>query len=275
MHACYRDSRAATATVATMLAIHRIVGTWAREVDAYIALSHFGRRKLIDGGLPAERIFVKPNFVHPDPGPGRGDRDFALFVGRLDRQKGVETLLSAWSRIGERFDLKIVGDGPLSDRVREAAARMPSIEWRGQVSLSETYELMGQAAFVVFPPIAYESFGRVAIEAFARGAPVIASDIGPMTELIEQERTGLLCPPGDSAALADRILWAISHPAALRAMRARARAAFEERFSATRNLDLLLDVYAAAMARRAAMEGRATPGPALGSGAGAGSGRGA
>lgn len=256
VHGCYRRSRAATATVAAMLTAHRAMGTWRNAVDGYIALSQFGRRKFIEGGLPADRIFVKPNFVYPDPGPGAGGDRFALFVGRLDSQKGVETLLSAWEKIGDRVDLKIVGDGPLADRVREAASRIPSIEWLGQRTIADTYELMGRALFVVFPPIAYESFGRVIVEAFARATPVIASDIGPTTELVDDRRTGLLFPPGDAVALADRIAWAAAHDAELQAMRPRARAKFEDEFSSDSNLAMLLEIYAAAIASR---QGRAAP----------------
>src|SRR5579872_5157003 len=70
IHGCYRGSRPATAAVAAMVGIHRAGGTWRRMVDAYIAPSEFARKKLIAGGLPAERIVTKPNFVAPDPGAG-------------------------------------------------------------------------------------------------------------------------------------------------------------------------------------------------------------
>jgi glycosyltransferase involved in cell wall biosynthesis len=71
-HACYRESRPASGTVAAMLTTHRALGTWKRAVDLYIALTGFAREKFIEGGLPSEKIVVKPNFVHPDPGAGEG-----------------------------------------------------------------------------------------------------------------------------------------------------------------------------------------------------------
>ena len=88
-HACYRNSRPATAALATMLAVHRAAGTYRKQVDLYIALSEFARRKFIEGGLPQDRIVVKPNFVSPDPGAGEGRGDYALFVGRLSEEKGM------------------------------------------------------------------------------------------------------------------------------------------------------------------------------------------
>jgi hypothetical protein len=68
-HACYRDPRVQSAAVAAMVAVHQGLGTWEQKVARYMALTEFSRRKFIEGGLPAERIAVKPNFVHPDPKP--------------------------------------------------------------------------------------------------------------------------------------------------------------------------------------------------------------
>jgi len=118
VHGCYRDSRSATAAVAGMLTVHSAIGTYARMVDVYIALSQFARRKFIEGGLPAEKIVVKPNFTE-DPGIGRHASRTVLFVGRLTREKGVEDLLSAWQLVVERrpgWKLKILGDGPCRSR---------------------------------------------------------------------------------------------------------------------------------------------------------------
>src|SRR5450759_4824237 len=112
-HKCYRDSRAASATVALMLIIHRSLGTWTKTVACFIALTEFARQKFIAGGLPQDRIAVKPNFVSADP--GRKDRtgDYAIFLGRLSPEKGVRTLVSAWKQLRLSVPLVIVGEGPL------------------------------------------------------------------------------------------------------------------------------------------------------------------
>src|ERR1700681_312252 len=110
VHGCYRGSRPATAAVAAMLVIHRVGGTWRRMVDAYIAPSEFARKKLIAGGLPAERIVMKPNFVAPHPGAGSGDGGYAFFAGRLSEEKGVRTLFQAWERLGTAIPLVVAGD---------------------------------------------------------------------------------------------------------------------------------------------------------------------
>src|SRR5215475_13999890 len=111
-HNCYRGSRAASAVVAAMLATHRFLGTWHHAVDAYIALSEFSRRKFIEGGLPADKIAVKFNFAYPEPPIGDGSGGYAVYVGRLSPEKGVQTLLDAWQSLGGTVPLKIAGDGP-------------------------------------------------------------------------------------------------------------------------------------------------------------------
>jgi len=120
-HSCYRDNQAASAAVATMLTTHRLLQTWQQQVDTYIALTEFARNKLIQGGLPAAKVVIKPNFVDPDPGFGQGEGNYALFVGRLSVEKGIDVLLTAWERLGQKIPLKILGDGALAPQVSDAA----------------------------------------------------------------------------------------------------------------------------------------------------------
>jgi glycosyltransferase involved in cell wall biosynthesis len=256
VHACYRGSRGATATVAAMLAVHRQLRTWQRMVDVYVALTGFARDKLIEGGLPADKIMVKPNFVAGDPAPGTGAGGYALFVGRLSPEKGLGTVLEAWQRLGGALPLKIVGEGPLGASVEEAAAQSQGVEFLGRRSLQEVSDLMGAARFLILPSEWYEPFGRVAIEAFARGTPVFASDLGGVAELIDDGRTGRLFRPGDPGDLAEHVAWALSHPAELARMRDAARKAFETRYTAEHNYQQLMAIYRRAVADEAPAEGR-------------------
>ena len=165
-------------------------------------------RKLIQGNLPADRIVVKPNFVDPDPGAGRGRGGYAIFVGRLSPEKGLETLLDAWTRLSADLNgmpLKIVGDGPLAPTVKLAAEQNSRIEWLGSRSLTEVLTLVGDATMLVMPSIWYETFGRTIIEAYACGTPVIASNLGAMAELVVDGETGLLFAPGDADDLAAKV----------------------------------------------------------------------
>lgn len=249
VHACYRGSRPATGVVTAMLTAHRAMHTWTEMVDVYIALTKFARQKFVEGGLPAEKIVVKPNFVHPDPGLGEGRGGYALFVGRLSPEKGLDTLLAAWERKAVKIPLKIVGDGPLAARVTKAAETLPQVEWLGRRPMEEVYALMGEAMVLIFASEWYETFGRVAVEAFAKGTPVIAANIGAIAELVEHGRTGLHFRPGDAEDLAAKVEWVLTHPEALAQMRREARTEFEAKYTAKENYQRLMEIYTLAKQR--------------------------
>jgi glycosyltransferase involved in cell wall biosynthesis len=246
MHKCYRESRSASAVVASMLAVHRARGTWHDAVDIYIALTEFSRDKFIEGGLPATRIIVKPNFVHPDPGAGRGGEGFALFVGRLTDEKGVRTLLRTWQECKPEMPLKILGDGPLREEVVSAAAATPRIVYLGRRPLDQVLTTIGEAAVLVFPSQWYEGLPRTIVESYAKGTPVVASRLGSMTELVEEGGTGRLFCAGDAEDLARKLRDASD----LTSMRANARLKYESRYTAGQNYPALMSAYQRALAAR-------------------------
>lgn len=243
IHGCYRGSRSASAMVAATVSFHSLLGTWAKAVDVFIAYSHFAMAKFIEGGLPKEKFAFKTNFLHPAPKPGEGRGGYGLFVGRLSVEKGLGVMLDAWRQLGVKIPLKILGDGPMAELVTSAMQEMPEIEWLGRRPLEEVYEVVGNAAFLIFPSEWYETFGRVAIEAFARGTPVVASNIGAITELVDHQRTGMLFRPSDSQDLAAQIEWLLAHPQELSQMRWEARAEFEAKYTAEDNYKRLIEIY--------------------------------
>lgn len=250
LHACYRGDRVASTVVTTMLAAHKALGTWHRKVDAFIAITEFARQRLVDGGVSDRLITVKPNFIDPDPGISTQSEGYALFLGRLTREKGIETLLAAWEQLPPSIALKIVGDGPLRDVVEKAAADNPAIEFLGQVEREQVFALLEKCAFLVFPSEWFETFGLVAVEAFAKGKPVVASRLGAMAEIIEDHRTGLHFDPGDVPDLAEKVRWATDHADDMKAYGRNARHTYLERFSAEKNYAELLAIYETARRRR-------------------------
>jgi glycosyltransferase involved in cell wall biosynthesis len=250
MHACYRGSRSGSLAVVAMLASHRVLRTWQRAVDVYIAVSEFTRAKLVEAGLPAARVRVARNFVHPDPGPGQHEGGFALFVGRLAPEKGLDTLLAAWEHLGGRIPLRIVGDGPLAATVSAAAARLPNVTWLGFQPPYEVQRLMGQASALILPSEWYETFGLVAVEAYARGTPVIAADIGAVAEIVQHGHAGLCFPPRRATALADVVASAFADGGSeLRQLGQRAREAYETTYSVERAYADLVHAYEQAVER--------------------------
>jgi len=242
-HGCYRESRAASAVLATMLTTHRLMKTYAGAVDAYIACSHFSKQKLVKGGLPEAKISVKPNFVDPDPGVGRGVGGYAMYLGRLSPEKGLDTLLAAWSQLPRALRLKIVGNGPMSDDVRNAAQQNSNIEWLAGRSDQQVREILADAAFLVLPSVNYEGFPKTIVEAFALGTPVVASRLGAMAEVIEDGRTGVHFEAGSASDLAAKVDNLFHQPRRRRRMRAEAREEYLRKYTAETNYRSLMEIY--------------------------------
>lgn len=244
IHGCYRNSKLSSAGVATMLTVHRALGTWKNLINRYIALTNYDRDKFIQGGLPPEKIVVKPNIIHPDPGVGEGKGNYAVFVGRLSVEKGIDTLLDAWEYLAQYIPLKIVGEGPLNDLVAATVRRIPQIEWLGYKPLTEVFEIVGQAQFFIYPSKWNETFSRVAVEAFAKGTPVIAAaGVLAMADLVDPGRTGLHFQIGDAEDLICQVRWLLERPELLAQMRRNARAEFERRYTPQENYRQLITVY--------------------------------
>ncbi len=253
-HRCYRKSAFASAAVASMLAAHWMAGTWTTKIHTYIALTNFTREKFIEGGFPAGKIVVKPNFLARDPGIGKGNGNYALFAGRLSEEKGLRTLLNAWERLARTIALKIAGDGPLADFVRQRADLLPNVEWLGDVEHARVMELMKNAAFLVVPSAWQEPFGMVIIEAAACGTPVIGSAVGSMTELIQNGVNGLHFTADDVNGLVDRVQAILTRPDDLLAMRQSSRLCYERNYTAERNYALLMQIYQSAASTTASAE---------------------
>lgn len=245
VHACYRESALQSAVLAGLVAGHRALGTYSNKVARFIALNDFCRDKFVQGGLPADKLVVKPNFVDL-PAPDQSvDRVGGLFVGRLSHEKGVKTLVQA-KRSDLALPVKVIGSGPMGDDVQAAFGA----DLLGFLPLAEIVEHMRRSAFLVLPSICYENFPRTVVEAFACGLPVIASRMGSMAVLVKEGETGLLFNPGDAQDLVTKIKWAQAHPAEMAQMGRHARRQYEQEFNAEVNFDLLMAIYQEAMAAR-------------------------
>jgi glycosyltransferase involved in cell wall biosynthesis len=249
IHACYRDSRATTAAVAAMAAVHQAMGTWRQKVKIYVALTEFARRKFVEGGLPSERMVVKPNFVVRDLGAKKNAGEYALYVGRLSEEKGPQVLLKGWSRLRVAIPLRIAGAGPLKEELGHeiAANNLNEVDLLGQVDSQVIATLFHRARFLVLPSLCYENFPRTVAEAFACGVPVISSRLGSMAEIVTDGKTGLHFSAGDDTDLAAKVEWAWTHPAQMQNMGREARAEYEAKYTAKRGLDNLMSVYRQAL----------------------------
>jgi glycosyltransferase involved in cell wall biosynthesis len=254
-HGCYRQSRMGSAAVVALIGVHRVRKTWAERVDRYIALTEFARGLFAEhADIPPEKIAVKPNAA-PDAGLGDGGGGYALYVGRLSPEKGIETLVKA-AALGFGMPLLVAGTGPLQPQV-EAAQAAGHLEYMGRQDASGVQKLMRGARLLLMPSLWYEGLPMVVPEAFSTGLPIAASRIGALGTLIEEGKdenkngvgkdgdsgNGLLFEAGNAQDLAETVRRFDAHREREPAVRRRARETYEALYRPDANLKRLLEIY--------------------------------
>jgi glycosyltransferase involved in cell wall biosynthesis len=229
--------------VAATIAVNRALGTWDRHVRLFLALNDFARDRFVAGGLPADRVWVKPNSVG-DPGPRAGPPSRSrtvLVAGRLTPEKGVGVLLEAWRRLAPAdLELAIAGDGPMRAELERRPP--PGVRFLGQLDPAAVQGWMLRSRALVFPTWLYEGQPMSVLEAFAAGLPVLASRLGGNAELVGALGDGWLAPARDPDALARRLA-GLADDLAVDAAGAAARRLYEERFAERHNLRALEAAY--------------------------------
>ena len=248
LHGCYHKSQLQTAVVSAMLETHKLLGTWQNLIHTYIALTVFAREKFIEGGLPASKVVVKPNFLDLDPGTKQGVGDYALFLGRFSPEKGVSTMSESWERLPRNIPLVCVGDGPLRAGLeqRAHAAGLANIRFLGQKSQAEVMVLLKGARFLLLPSEWPEQFPLVIVEAFGCGVPVICSNAPSLDSIVLDGVTGLIFRAADRNDLCEKVRFAWEHPDLMFQYGQNARQEYETKYCASKNLAMLMDIYAAA-----------------------------
>lgn len=243
---CYRGSRLQSAAMAA--ACER---EWCSFIedgvpDTAICPTTFARQKLKGYGAPESRIVLKPNSIEATEISGPGERDGAMFVGRLGQEKGVVGLVEAWERDLPR--LTVVGDGPLLSRLAKRGS--PNVSLMGEVPWDEVRRLMCRTQVVLVPSLAYEAGSLVIAEAFAVGTPVVCFDHGSLSEVGQALGAQCIVPTGDFRTLV-RVAAAVLEmpPLDWTVLSARARAAYERNYRPEASLATLLEVYSGLDAR--------------------------
>ncbi|MGA1856144.1 glycosyltransferase [Azospirillum sp. 11R-A] len=252
-HGCYRGSRAATAAVAGYALSQRLGGVHRRGVAVYHALTPFAAGLFARGGIPADRIAVRPPLLdypsarggaavgHPAGGPPRAG---ALFVGRLSPEKGLDTLLSAWRGVDAPLD--IIGDGPDMDRLRGMAP--PQVRFLGHKPAAIAAQAMARAALLVFPSLCYENFPLVVAEAMAAGLPALCAGGGAAADVLgEAGDPRLFARPGDAEDWRRKAVALLADPDALASLGAGERDSWERRLAPDAAFAATLALYRRAL----------------------------
>ncbi|MCC8138951.1 MAG: glycosyltransferase family 4 protein [Lachnospiraceae bacterium] len=247
-HSCYRGSRLQTLACVVSTKIHRMLGTYGKI--HYICLTEFNRGKLLQlKQIRPERVYVKPNFVETDGevSPYESRSNQFIYVGRLDKLKGIETLFRAWQILGyDAPKLLVCGSGPLEDWCRDFLGENPdcNIRMLGFVSNTEVKGLIADSRALLLPTQWYEGFPMTVLEAYSAGTPVIGSNIGNVGDLIEEGVTGYKFP-FDSAESLAAIVESIKKKTSISS--GKIRDVFNERYSEQQNIQALEGIYRKAM----------------------------
>lgn len=247
-HGCYRASRLATVPLSVSIELHRRVGTWSKQVDAYIALSEFQKEMMIGAGLPRELVHVKPNFYPGDPAvtPWACRDEAAVFAGRLSEEKGVGFLVRAWREWGPSApELRIVGDGPLRAELEREAGGC-RVRFLGQMPAAGAVAEIAKAKLLLLPSVCFEGFPMTIREALAHGTPCAVSNLGPLPSIVKNGETGVVFRAGDAGDLLAAVV-GVWESGRLEAMGAAARREFEAKYTEDVNYRQLMDIYGQAI----------------------------
>ena len=243
-HRCIKDSLALSGLVFVETAVHRSLGLYRNTIDRLVVPSKFYRDKLVEWGWPREMMVHIPNMV--DVEQYRDDweeDDYFVFAGRLAPEKGIDTLIRAAARSGQR--VVVAGTGPEEARLRQLAEETSaSVHFTGYLSGEALHSLIGRSMALVLPSEWYENAPISVLEAYALGRPVIGAAIGGIPEMIREGETGLMAASGDEASLADALSAMAGLSSAERAAMGKVgRAWMASEFSATNYRDRTLALY--------------------------------
>ena len=242
---CYRNNTLGSTSVALMLSINRLFGTWKNKVDAFVTLSNFAKNKFIEAGLPKKKIFVRQNFLFTDPLPGYHSEKFFLTIGRFSTEKGILEIIDLWKKFDIQCELKIIGGGPLEEEIISKIRNQSKIELIGFMSHSQVIEIMKMSYGLIMNSKWYEGMPRVLIEAFATATPVIVPDLGVFQEMVFEMKNGLLFSPGNEFEMLKCIKFALTSPNQWFEFGNSGRKSFIDKYSEKEAYQSLINIYEA------------------------------
>jgi len=245
LYGCYQNSRFKSIPVAKMITNNRKKNIWESKINRFIVFTNFAKKKYIQANFPKSKISVKPNYNPTQILPTTINKDLkknCIYVGRISEEKGITALLKAWENIN--FPLKIFGDGPIKHLINKNQA---NITFLGNQPKNIIIAEMQLAKFLIFPTECYEGFPMTILESFASGLPVLASNIGSISEIIKNKYNGILFKPGNIIDLREKINWILSNPDECEKITQNALKEFSIKYSKEKNYELLIKIYKEAM----------------------------
>ncbi len=231
---------------------HKDILKTAEQIDFFIAPSRFMEEQALKWGIPQEKISRVSNFIETDEGldgeklNSKEGPAYFLFFGRLSREKGIDFLIESFktaaSELGE-IKLKIAGEGPEKEKIEKAIKGHRNIELIGVKKGRKLKDIISQSLAIIAPSLWPENFPYTVLESYALAKPVIASRVGGLEEMIDEEKTGLLFSLGDQKELAKKIIWAANNQKETAIMGKRGLKKAKEEYYSQKHYQKILSIY--------------------------------
>ena len=192
---CYRGSRLQSVIAQLSFWFYRATLQF-RAIDYYFVLTPFQKAKVLSLGLCEKKVFLKPNSIELVDIDSH-HREGYIYVGRLEPSKGILVLLQAWEKLGEKFQLTIIGNGTLEEDLKKKYDHLSNIIFLGECDKVKTLKMVAQSQYLIQPSLLYETFGLTILEAMSVGTPVIGFDIGTRKDFILNNYNGFVCKPNE------------------------------------------------------------------------------
>lgn len=248
-HKCVKNSSSATLLRIFAMKMYDVTKVF-KEVDHYISTCEFSKNKLIEGGIPKEKITCVPTFIDAkDITPCYENDKYFLFLGRMAHQKGAIYAIEAMNYLkNSEYILKITGqisdseeDQKIWDYIKENKLEN-KIVFTGFKHGKELQDLISHSTCIVCPAIWYENMPNTVIEAYAYGKPVVASRIGSLAEIIVDNETGLLFEMKNSKDLSSKLKRFIDEPFLSKDMGYTARNKVEKLYSVEKHMNSVINI---------------------------------
>ena len=240
---CYRNSLVASASQVLCISRNRWNGSYFNNVDTYIALTEFAKNKFIKAGFNSNLLKIRPNFLPNPPQYSRCNQNYAIFVGRITKEKGIMTLLESWEGRKD-YQLKVIGAGELlSDCKKFVFENNLNVEFMGYLPRKETQSAIQKARFMILPSECYEGFPISLLEAYASGTPILVSNIGGQSEIVNDGITGRKFNVGSKEDLKEKCHELFEDDELVEMLSKNARQEFEQKFTQSSVLRETLKIY--------------------------------
>jgi glycosyltransferase involved in cell wall biosynthesis len=242
---CLHGDLVQSTIYAASIQLHRIIGTIPSKLGVLAALSPYVASQLEKYFRSVDKVYVLPNFINASNIPiGNLTGNYAVYLGRLSPEKGVVSLVEAMQDISD-VKLKVIGSGPSETQLKSMIQEngMQNVELMGYINGPERFDIVRKAFCLIVPSQWHEPFGRVVLEAYACGVPVIAARMGGLQDLVIEEQTGLLYQTGDVHELTRSIKYLAENRKKAIVMGRRGRSLVEEHYSPESHYHKLMEIY--------------------------------